>query len=224
MVNAQNDVGRLRSAASALQLDLTDEQVQAMLGYVRELSKWNRTYNLTAIRDPEQMLVQHVFDSMAIIPGMRNLLYKNTVNNVSVLDVGSGAGLPGVILAIANPSWSVECLDAVQKKMAFVRQVGAVLHLPNLVATHARVEQIALRNASVVVSRAFASLVDFATLAGPHVAHGGHLLAMKGVQPDDEIIALHQNTPWRVSEVQTLHVPELSAQRCLVWMHREGNP
>lgn len=224
MVNVENDAVRLLRAADALGLDLTDNQVQAMLGYVRELSKWNRTYNLTAIRQPDQMLVQHVFDSMAIIPHVRQKLYKKTVERVSILDVGSGAGLPGVILAIANPSWSVECLDAVQKKMAFVRQAGAVLNLPNLVATHARVEQIDPRSASVVVSRAFASLVDFATLAGPHVASDGYLLAMKGVQPDDEIAALHQNTSWRVSEIQTLHVPELSAHRCLVWMHREGNP
>ena len=224
MVNVENEADRLCRAASTLGLELTDGQVHAMLGYVRELSKWNRIYNLTAIREPDQMLVQHVFDSLAVVPEMRNKLYKYTVSKVSVLDVGSGAGLPGVILAIANPSWSVECLDAVQKKMAFVRQAGAVLKLPNLVATHARVEKITPRNAAVVVSRAFASLVDFATLAGPHVAPEGHLLAMKGIQPEDEIAALHQNTPWRVSEIQTLNVPELSAQRCLVWMHREGNP
>src|SRR5690606_18650826 len=128
------------------------------------------TYNLTALRDPEQMLIQHVFDSLAVLPHVIDILYKNTVENALIVDVGSGAGLPGVIMAIMQPGWSVHCIDAVEKKMAFVRQMSGALHLPNLQAVHQRVETIAPYQADVVVSRAFASLSDFASLAGRHVA------------------------------------------------------
>src|SRR5690606_15724272 len=109
-------------------------------------------------------------------------------------DVGSGAGLPGVVLAIMRPEWQVHCVDAVEKKMAFVRQVSGVLRLRNLQAHHQRVESMPPFQANIVVSRAFASLADFATLAGRHVAAEGHLVAMKGRDPEEEAEDLRQNT------------------------------
>jgi 16S rRNA (guanine527-N7)-methyltransferase len=189
-----------------------------------QLQRWNKTYNLTALRDPEQMLVQHLFDSLAALPPLANILYKNTVFDAKIVDVGSGAGLPGVVLAALKPAWHVSCVDAVEKKTAFVRQMSGVLALPNLKAVHARVETLAPLDADVVVSRAFASLADFATLAGAHVGARGHLVAMKGREPTEEIETLHQQTPWRVDHIQPLVVPELNAQRCLVWMSRQGTP
>lgn len=213
---------RVAEAALTLGLTLSKEQQTQVATYVQQLSRWNRTYNLTAIRDTDQMLVHHVFDSLAIVPAMQQVLYKYTANKINIVDVGSGAGLPGLILAIAQPSWQVECLDAVQKKMAFVQQMIGVLGLANLRATHARIEALAPRQADIVVSRAFASLTDFATLAGRHVAQTGWLLAMKGVEPQEEIDDVQTHTAWRVSHIQTLTVPELNAHRCLVWMRREG--
>lgn len=215
---------RLVAAALALNLELSVEQADTLLSYMAQLQRWNRTYNLTALREPDQMLVQHLFDSLSIVSPLANILDKNTVSSPCVVDVGSGAGLPGVVLAILRPHWQVHCIDAVEKKMAFVRQMAAILRLPNLHAVHARIEALPSFNADVVVSRAFASLVDFATLAERHVAVGGQLAAMKGKDPKDEIVTLEQQTNWRVRQVQTLLVPELNAQRCLVWLSRQGNP
>lgn len=213
---------RLGAAAKSLNIDIDQEKSSALLEYIFQLLRWNRTYNLTALRDPEQMLVQHLFDSLAVVGPLALLLDKNTVSTrPSVVDVGSGAGLPGVVLAIMRPLWTIHCVDAVEKKTAFVRQVASVLKLPNLHAIHARVETLPSFDADVVISRAFASLRDFATLAGPHVAPGGQLLAMKGREPSDEIDTLEQLTDWRSHHIETLNVPELNAQRCLVWLNRK---
>ncbi|HWL28853.1 MAG TPA: 16S rRNA (guanine(527)-N(7))-methyltransferase RsmG [Burkholderiaceae bacterium] len=215
---------RLHDAALSLNVHLDERSTRVLLSYIDQLQRWNKTYNLTALRDPEQMLVQHVFDSIAALSPLAEQLYKNTVSDAQVVDVGSGAGLPGIVLAALKPAWQVCCIDAVEKKTAFVRQMSGVLALPNLKAVHARVETLAPLGADIVVSRAFASLADFATLAGAHVDAKGHLVAMKGREPTDEIETLQQQTPWRVDRIQSLVVPELSAQRCLVWMSRQGNP
>lgn len=214
---------RLQDAVAQLGIEATDTQCELLLQYLQQLQKWNRTYNLTAIRDPEQMLVQHVFDSLAIIPALKKHLDTFRADNetLPIVDVGSGAGLPGVVIAILLPGTQVHCIDAVEKKMAFVRQVSGSLKLANLHAHHARVESLPPFNAQVVVSRAFASLNDFANWSGRHVAASGVLLAMKGREPHEEIDALHEQTEWRVSAIEPLHVPALDAQRCLVWMSRK---
>lgn len=222
MGERENYGQRLEAAARALHMEISGQQRDALLNYLDQLQRWNRTYNLTAVRDPEQMLVQHVFDSLAVMPPLLDVLDKNTVDSTTIVDVGSGAGLPGVVLAIMQPSWSVQCVDAVEKKMAFVRQVSGALRLPNLQAVHQRVEALAPYHADIVVSRAFASLLDFVNLAGRHVAKNGYLLAMKGREPSEEIDALQSQSEWRVSRIQPLSVPELNAQRCLVWMSHQG--
>ncbi len=149
------------------------------------------------------------------------MLYKNTVYPV-VVDVGSGAGLPGVVLAAMCPEATIHCVDTVEKKATFIRYVAGVLRLPNLQAHHARVEQLPLFEADLVVSRAFASLADFATLAGRHVSENGQLLAMKGREPTEEIEELSSKTSWRVAHIEPLQVPDLDAQRCLVWLTEQG--
>jgi 16S rRNA (guanine527-N7)-methyltransferase len=215
---------RLRSAALALGVKLDGPQTTVLLSYIEQLQRWNKTYNLTALRDPEQMLTQHLFDSISALPPMAEILDKNTVSGAKIVDVGSGAGLPGIVLAALKPAWQVSCVDAVEKKTAFIRQMSGVLVLPNLHAVHGRIEALTPLEADIVVSRAFASLADFATLAGGHVKANGYLLAMKGREPVEEIDTLHDQTPWRVERIQPLIVPELNAQRCLVWMSRQGNP
>lgn len=215
-------VTRLEKASDYLQLSLSEKQIEKLLLYVEQLQRWNRTYNLTAIRDPEQMLIQHIFDSLAVVPVINQLLDKKTVFNFKIVDVGSGGGLPGVVLAIAAP-WVVHCVDAVEKKMAFVRQMTGKLDLPNLNAHHARVETMDAFEADVVISRAFSSLTDFVRLAGVHAAQDGCLLAMKGRQPDDEITALQSDPSWKVESIQSLAVPELDAQRCVLRLSRQGS-
>lgn len=212
---------RLEQALQQLHLDLPPQGQRALLTYLSQMQRWNKTYNLTALRDPGQMLVQHVFDSLAVLPALDQALHGAA--QPLIVDVGSGAGLPGVVLAVARPGWRVLCVDAVEKKTAFIRQMAGVLALPNLQARHARIETLEPLRADVVVSRAFASLADFAQLAGVHVARHGWLVAMKGREPQDEIQSMGEASPWRVERVQPLMVPELSAQRCLVWLAREGN-
>ena len=216
MSTSTSNRDRLSAAAEQLGLALQDSQAQQLSTYLEQMQRWNRTYNLTAIRDPQQMLVQHLFDSLAVVNPLSEVLGPQA----RLYDVGSGGGLPGVVLAIMRPQWQVCCIDAVEKKTAFVRQISGVLQLSNLQAQHTRIEQQEPAQCDAVISRAFASLDDFAMLAGAHVRNGGTLVAMKGKVPDDEIQALHARGHWQLERIQALTVPDLDAQRCLIWMRR----
>jgi 16S rRNA (guanine527-N7)-methyltransferase len=213
---------RLTRARDSLSLAAQPAQQAALLEYLFQLLRWNKTYNLTAIRDPDQALVQHIFDSLSIVPPISRALMLHSFDAPSVVDVGSGGGLPGVILAIMLPNVRVTCVDAVEKKAMFVRQMAGVLALPNLSAQHARIETVEPLQSSIVTSRAFASLQDFVQLSGQHVRDGGYLLAMKGREPTLELKALHADTAWAAQTIEPLTVPELESQRCLVWMQRKG--
>jgi 16S rRNA (guanine527-N7)-methyltransferase len=218
----QSFVRQLEKACQTLSIELTEAKQDQILEYLTQLLKWNKTYNLTAIRDPEQALVQHIFDSLTVIAPIRTYFQSKQENTKTVLDVGSGAGLPGVVIAIMLPEIQVTCVDTVEKKMAFVRQISGVLALTNLEAIHHRVELMNEEPYDVVISRAFASLEDFATLAGKKIKKDGILLAMKGKIPHEEIVTLEEKTDWCVKSIEGLEVPQLSAQRCLVWMKRKG--
>lgn len=209
---------RLQLACTELDISLTDEQQASLLRYIEQLAKWNKTYNLTALRDPEQMLIQHLFDSLSIVKPLDVHARKKGLESLSIVDVGSGAGLPGVVLATACSTWNVSCIDAVEKKIAFIRQMANVLGLGNLYALHNRVEDIPPMQADVVTSRAFSSLLDFVHLSSKHIKPGGSLLAMKGKHPHDEIADLEAHSRWRVTAIESLTVPELDAQRCLLWL------
>jgi len=175
----------LRNGVEALGLSLSAMQVQHLLDYVALIQKWNKVYNLTALRDPADMLSHHLLDSLtAVAPLTRHTQGQAT----RVLDVGSGGGLPGVVLAICMPELNVSCVDTVAKKAAFVRQVAVSLKLPNLRGIHARVESLTDPYA-VICSRAFASLPDFVTWSRSALAEGGVWMAMKAKHPQDEIVA-----------------------------------
>jgi 16S rRNA (guanine527-N7)-methyltransferase len=207
----------LRAGAQALGLVLSDEQFQRLLDYTALIQKWNKVYNLTALRDPSDMLTHHLLDSLtAIAPLSRHTQGQAT----RVLDVGSGGGLPGVVLAICMPELNVSCVDTVAKKAAFVQQVAVSLKLPNLRGIHARVESLT-DPYQVICSRAFASLPDFVTWSRPALAEGGVWMAMKGKHPQDEIDALPADV--KVFHVEPLTVPGLDVERCMVWMRPEPN-
>jgi 16S rRNA (guanine527-N7)-methyltransferase len=239
------DAAALAAALADLGLRLPDGAVQQLLSFAALLSKWNAVYNLTAIRDPGAILVQHLFDCLAIVPPLRaapatpaapagtaspaspaspasssviDLLADGTV----VLDVGSGGGLPGVVLAICAPGAQVHCVDAVGKKAAFLTQVRAELALANLHSHHARVEDLSaprdLPAPTLVVSRAFASLAHFTTITAHLLAPGGVWAAMKGALPADELDALAPGV--RLRAAITLDVPQLDARRHLLLLER----
>lgn len=194
-------------------LELSDVQLGKLLDYVALLAKWNAVYNLTAIRDPRQMLIQHILDSLSIVP---HLVRRNPG---TVLDVGSGGGLPGIVLAIVRPDWGVTVNDIVHKKTAFQAQAKAELGLTNLSVVTGRVETLrpgaeVSAKFDVIVSRAFAELADFVTLARHLVAEQGAILAMKGVRPDDEVERLPAGA--HVEQIVRLDVPFLDAERHLV--------
>jgi 16S rRNA (guanine527-N7)-methyltransferase len=203
----------LRAGLDALALQASADAVASLLGYLDLLLKWNRLYNLTSVRDPNQMLYLHLLDCLAVLPALDRHLQGHSPR---VLDVGSGAGLPGVVFAIMRPAWVICCVDAVAKKTTFVRHVAGDLRLKNLHAVHGRVGSLALEPFDVVISRAFASLPDFARWTRNHVAMGGCWLAMKGRQPVEELAQLPESV--EVFHVEQLWVPGLEAQRCLVWM------
>lgn len=205
---------RLAAAAGALGLELSGRQRDQLLAYLDLVAKWNKVYNLTAVRDPDEMLVQHLFDSLAAVPALR----RHTGGTpIRLLDVGSGAGLPGVVVAICCPEIRVDCVDAVGKKAAFIQQSAAQLDLRNLRGLHDRVENLA-GPYDVVCSRAFSSLADFTRWSGAALAQQGAWMAMKGKHPDAEIAEVPP--PAHVFHVEQLKVPELAAERCIVWMRK----
>jgi 16S rRNA (guanine527-N7)-methyltransferase len=205
---------RLIDAATQLGLTLADADVERLSSYLDLLQRWNRTYNLTAVRDPDQMLTQHLADCLAVIPPLRRHLGDAAPSRI--LDVGSGAGLPGVVIAALLPHVDVTCVDTVGKKAAFIQQAAVSLRLGNLHAAHARVEQLQAGRFDVITSRAFASLPDFTALTRRHLAEGGVWLAMKGKEPTEERAGLPAYI--EVFHVEQLLVPGLDAARCLVWM------
>jgi len=242
----------LRAGVQALGLALTDAQIAQLLAYMDLIQKWTRVYNLTAVRDPAEMLTHHLLDSLAVIAPLQkqlsvrvSLLQSGEAMRfapcpspaaqapplpaqnalppgssmvgvpVRLLDVGSGAGLPGAVIAICCPQVLVHCVDTVAKKTAFIQQVAGTLKLPNLRAIQARVESLT-DTYDVVSSRAFASLVDFVTWSQKALAKQGMWMAMKGKHPADELAALPSFA--QVFHVEPLDVPGLGAERCVVWM------
>jgi 16S rRNA (guanine527-N7)-methyltransferase len=234
----------LDAGLRALGLHLSETQVDQLLAYQDLIAKWNKVYNLTAVRDPQEMLTHHLLDSLAAIPP----LLRQTGGQpgfaagppqgetappggsdpcsggawghpIQLLDVGSGGGLPGVVVAITCPQIQVHCVDTVLKKATFIQQVAATLRLPNLRGIHARVESLKAEEGNgydVVCSRAFASLVDFTTWSREALKPGAVWMAMKGKHPADELSALPADVS--VFHVEQLKVPGLGAERCIVWL------
>ena len=208
----------LDAGLEALALDLSPAQRQALLDYLALLQKWNQVYNLTAVRDPQAMLSHHLLDCLAVVAPLRAQLTALAVTApVRLLDVGSGAGLPGLVLAICLPQVRVDCVDTVAKKSSFIQQAALSLGLANLRGLHARVERLTAAY-QVVSARAFSSLPDLVAGSDKALLPGGLWMAMKGKTPDEEIQALP--TPAQVFHVEPLQVPGLDAQRCIVWMRR----
>ena len=202
----------LKSGATELGLELSDAQLEQLLGYLALIQKWNKVYNLTAVRDPQEMLTHHLLDSLtAVAPLVRH----TQGQPAKVLDVGSGGGLPGIVLAICRPELDVSCVDTVGKKAAFIQQVAASLKLPNLHGVHARVETLA-GPFDVICCRAFASLPDFVNWSRKALVGQGVWMAMKGKHPQAEIDGLP--TDVQVFHVEPLAVPGLDVERCMVWM------
>ena len=201
-------------------LTLSTAQVQKLLAYLALLAKWNKVYNLTALRDPQQMVTHHLLDSLAAVSAFEGAQ--------RVLDVGAGGGLPGMILAIwaaeAQPAMQISMIDTVHKKTAFLTQAKAELQLSNVTVYTARVEQLQLqqlpeqRPFDVITSRAFAELNDFVEWSQHLLAPDGHYIAMKGVMPEAEIQRLPAG--WNVRETRPLVVPLLQAERHLIFIER----
>lgn len=203
----------LVNGIQALQLDLSDAQIGQLMDYLSLLNKWNAVYNLTAVRNPAQMVTQHLLDSLAVVPAFAGA--------ANILDVGAGGGLPGMVLAIARPDMRVSMIDTVHKKTAFLTQAKAELGLSNVTVHTARVEQLQVQQPfDVITSRAFAELKDFITWSHHLLQQGGRFIALKGVMPQEEIARLPAG--WKVTQVQPLKVPSLDAERHLVFIEREG--
>lgn len=220
------ELDRLLQAARDMALPLTEPVAQRLLDYLVLLQRWNKVYNLTALREPEQMFSYHLLDCLAALPALDRGLALRTSSNIRVLDVGSGGGLPGVVLAILRPHWHVHCVDAVAKKVGFIRQVAAELQLSNLQGLHTRVENLtppaqgsidgAELGYQLLTSRAFASLSDFVRLTESLLAADGVWAAMKANPTPQELAEVPSTV--NVFHVEQLQVPGLDAQRCLVWM------
>ena len=216
----------LQNTAGAMGILVSVEQAEALLQYAQLLLQWNRVYNLTAIKNPQEVITHHLLDSMSVIPSLQRQLAAQEACHaieanqpIELLDVGSGGGLPGVVLTILCPRLRVTCVDAVAKKAAFVQQVAAQLPVSllggRLKAVHGRVEKLQTTY-DVIASRAFASLGDFTQWSRQSLKTSGMWMAMKGLHPQQEMDVL---PPWvQVFHVEQLRVIGLDAQRCVAWM------
>ena len=215
----------LRQGVQALGLALSEVQITQLLDYQALIQKWTQVYNLTAVRDPAEMMTHHLLDSLAVIAPLRAMQSRlaqtdtplSPVTSSRLLDVGSGAGLPGVVIAICCPDIAVDCVDTVAKKAAFIQQAAVALKLPNLRGLHARVENLTDKY-PIISARAFASLADFTRWSQAALAEQGVWLAMKAKHPADEIAVLPAET--QVFHVEPLQVPGLDAERCIIWLKR----
>jgi len=203
----------LRDGVRELSLQLDEAQCDKLLDYVSLLQKWNGVYNLTAVREPMQMMTQHLLDSLAALPAFEG--------RHNTLDVGAGGGLPGIVLAIARPDMQVSLIDTVQKKTAFLTQVKSELGLSNVTVNSGRVEELqGVEKFDAITSRAFSDLNDFIRLSEHLMKEGGIYIAMKGVIPQAEIAQLP--TSWKVKEIVPLKVPGMQAERHLILMNRSA--
>lgn len=196
---------QLKSGCELLDLSLTEQQLLKLEHYVELLAKWNKVYNLTSVRDPQEMVSRHILDSLSILPYL---------NGESLLDVGTGAGLPGIPVAITHPDIAVTLLDTNSKKTRFLQQAKAELGLDNITVVHARVEQADLPKFAMVTARAFATIEDIIDLTGQHCDDAGSLLLMKGVRPDDELKSIGKG--FKLQDVVTLDVPDCDGERHLI--------
>ena len=205
----------LNEGAAKLTISLSTRQIDKLLDYLALLVKWNSVYNLTSVRDPQQMVIQHLLDAMSAL-----FAFKGAKR---VLDVGTGGGLPGIVIAIwameAEPEMQVHLIDTVKKKTAFLTQVKAELGLEQVTVHSGHVEKLVSENTfDVITSRAFAELIDFVNLSGHLLEQDGSMIALKGKMPEEEI----QRLPlaWRVEKVESLSVPGMQADRHLVWIKK----
>lgn len=216
---------QLITGLSALGVNVPDTAVDRLLEYLALLQKWNSVYNLTAVRQQDDMLTHHLLDSLAAVPPLLRHLASAPTPTPRLLDVGSGGGLPGVVMAICCPELRVDCIDTVGKKAAFIQQAAGSLGLTNLRGVHGRVEQHRTNSGlayDVIASRAFASLADFVNWSRPSLADDGVWMAMKGKQPSDELANLQLQAPGvAVFHVEQLAVPGLAAERCIVWLRSQ---
>ena len=216
MLSNRDEFSALLNEGSAkLTISLSTRQIDKLLDYLALLVKWNSVYNLTSVRDPQQMVIQHLLDAMSAL-----FAFKGAKR---VLDVGTGGGLPGIVIAIwameAEPEMQVHLIDTVKKKTAFLTQVKAELGLEQVTVHSGHVEKLVSENTfDVITSRAFAELIDFVNLSGHLLEQDGSMIALKGKMPEEEI----QRLPlaWRVEKVESLSVPGMQADRHLVWIKK----
>lgn len=214
----------IAAAAAELGVALTPAQAAMLSAYAQLLLRWNATYNLTAIDTPEQVLTHHLLDSLAVVPTLQRLM---AIEGAKLLDVGSGGGLPGLVLAVMFPQWRCTLIDKVGKKTAFLNQVKAELGLTNVEVIHGRVETLKTHEYNLIISRAFSSVGDFVRLSRAALAPGGAWVAMKGAWPEGGSTSLREEAQIdevQIDEVVKLRVPRLAAQRHLVVLRAKSAP
>jgi len=217
--------GRLEAIAPALGLTLSPTERQRLLSYLALIQRWTKVYNLTSVRNTGEMFTHHLLDCLAVVLPLRAGTGEAGRGRLRLLDVGSGAGLPGVILAMLNPTWQVTCIDAVAKKTAFIRQAAAELGIPNLQGVHGRAEVPGTFKSpefDLITSRAFASVQAFTTMTRPLLAPQGQWAAMKANLAAEERAAIPPDV--EMFHVEQLDVPELNEKRCLVWLRPQARP
>jgi 16S rRNA (guanine527-N7)-methyltransferase len=205
----------LQAGMLQMQIDATEEAQQKLISFVDLLAKWSKVYNLTTVREPEHIVTQHILDSLSLLPYLQNTKI--------VLDVGTGAGLPGIPLAIMRPDISFKLLDSQRKKINFVQHVITSLQLSNVTALHERVETLpADLEVDMIVSRAFSSLKDFVSSIATVVRIDSKIIAMKGRIEQAEVESLQLSSGFKLERIETLSVPGLNAERCLVFITCKG--
>ncbi|AFZ83352.1 glucose inhibited division protein B [Candidatus Kinetoplastibacterium blastocrithidii TCC012E] len=209
----------LSDYCSTLKIKISNEQKILLSNYLSMMQKWNKYCNITSVKNYKDMLVYHVVDSLSVLPFLDSFSKKN----LRVCDVGSGAGLPGIVLAIMRSNCSISCIDSIFKKTSFLKYVSSSLLLSNVIVYHSRIENLKSLECDVVISRAFSSLSKFVELSGHHVKNDGILCSMKSLIPNKEIDDFSCINDWGISNIYNLNVPGINSQRCLVVIKRASN-
>ncbi|AWD32811.1 Ribosomal RNA small subunit methyltransferase G [Candidatus Kinetoplastibacterium sorsogonicusi] len=209
----------LNNAAIKLKINISATQQEKLIKYVDYILEWNEVYNITSIKTKKKILIYHIIDSLAVIPSLKKIYSKN----IKLADIGSGCGVPGMILAIMNNDWNIICIDSVEKKTSFIKYVANCLLIKNIKVIHSRVECITPLNCDIVISRAFSSIKNFILLSHKHLNQNGTLIAMKGLFPQHEIEDLKSLQNWNFIGTKNLYVPYLESKRCLIYIKEKNN-
>lgn len=211
----------LHIALKRINMEISFDIEYKIYQYINSILEWNNIYNITAFKSKEQILIYHIIDTLSIIYYLKKEMCLFHRSSIQICDVGSGCGVPGIVLGIMNHDWDIHCVDSVEKKISFIKYVKGCLNLKNIKPLHSRIELLSNFSYDIIISRAFSSLNNFVNLSGKHLKKNGFMIAMKGHMSNEEIDGIKNNEDWYIKKIEDINVPYINAKRCLVFIDKK---